>query len=166
MARIEELEQRITAALDRIGQGLEGMTAGAADADEVETLRRALDAEERARARLQNRLDALEQQQSKTAAAEEAAHRQQADALRRLDMELQSLRKANQGLRDSNKALREANEAGVGDAHLINKSMLSELEALRAVRAADEAENGAILADLDRLIARASTPETTQAEEA
>ncbi len=86
--------------------------------------------------------------------------------MRKLDGELQSLRKANEQLRDNNKALREANEAGVAEPHLINKSMLAELEGLRAARAADRAEADLVMADLERLISGTAPSETSEAEDA
>lgn len=161
MSQIDELERRITAALDRIGQGLDGLSpGGGVDPGEVEALKKELEDEKLASAQLSERLKAVSQKQKQQSEADA----QQADAMRKLDAELQSLRKANQQLRENNKALREANEAGVAEPHLINKSMLAELEGLRAARAADRAETDAVMADLDRLIAGA-TP-ATQEEDA
>ena len=163
MSQIDELERRITAALDRIGQGLDGLApGGGVDASEVEALRKELEDEKLASAQLEERLKAVTQKQKQQADADE----RQADALRKLDAELQSLRKANQQLRENNKALREANEAGVTEPHLINKSMLAELEGLRAARSADRAEASAVMADLERLIAGAQPPGVTQEEDA
>ncbi len=169
MSQIDELERRIAAALDRIGQGLDGMSAGGGDdASELEATRRELEEEKLASAQLEERLKVLSQKQKERAEAEDAARAEQADTMRRLDMELQSLRKANQQLRENNQALREANEAGVAEPHLINKAMMAELEGLRAARAADRAEADVVLADLGRLIAGAGAaePQTAQAEDA
>lgn len=167
MSQIDELERRITAALDRIGQGLDGMApGGGADAGELDALRKELEDEKLASAQLEERLRTISQKQKERAEAEDAARTQQADAMRKLDAELQSLRKANQQLRDNNQALREANEAGVAEPHLINKSMLAELEGLRAARAADRAEADVVMADLAGLIAGAKTAQTSQAEDA
>ncbi len=47
--------------------------------------------------------------------------------------------------------------ADVPDAHLINRAMLAELEALRADRSAESAELAAILAELEPLTAAAKT---------
>ena len=80
--------------------------------------------------------------------------------MRKLDQDLQSLRKANQQLRDNNQALREANQSGVAEPHLINKSMLAELEGLRATRAADRDEVEAVLAELGQVINGSADPET------
>ena len=69
-----------------------------------------------------------------------------------LDIDLQRVRRANAQLSEACKALRDANAEGVGDAHLINKSMMTELDALRAARTADVAEADAILANLQPLL--------------
>jgi len=61
----------------------------------------------------------------------------------------------NEQLRESNNALRKANEAGVGDAHLINKAMLAELEALRATRVADMGEMESIMDAIKPMIGTA-----------
>lgn len=167
MSQIDELQRRITAALDRIGQGLDGLAPdGGADAGEIEALKKALEDEKLVTAQLEERLKVLSQKQKERAAAEDAARAEQADAIRKLDMDLQSLRKANQQLRDNNKALREANEAGVAEPHLINKSMLAELEGLRAARSADRAEADLVMADLGRLIAGSASTETGEEEDA
>ncbi len=47
-----------------------------------------------------------------------------------MTVKLQRLKRINDQLRQNNQALREANEDGVGDPHLINKAMMTELEAL------------------------------------
>lgn len=73
--------------------------------------------------------------------------------MRRLDTDVQRLRAANDQLRQSNAALRAANESGVGEPELINQAMQAELEGLRAARATDVAEIGAVLAKLEPLLA-------------
>jgi len=52
----------------------------------------------------------------------------------------------------------------VGDAHLINKTMLAELEALRAARAADVAEASVILASLQPLVDSVTDSKPTQGD--
>ena len=67
----------------------------------------------------------------------------------------------------SNAALRTANAEGVGDAHLINKSMMAELEGLRAMRAAESAEARTIIDALTQLLeADAMQTGGTQAQDA
>jgi hypothetical protein len=84
-----------------------------------------------------------------------------------LDADLQRLRQANAQLVASNAALRTANAEGVGDAHLINKSMMAELEGLRAMRAAESAEARTIIDALTPLLeADAVQTGGTQAQDA
>lgn len=88
----------------------------------------------------------------------------QAEAMARLDMDVQRLRQSNDQLREVTAALREANEQSVGEPHLINKAMLTELEGLRAARATDVAEAGAVLSRLEPLLAAAGNlPEGEEA---
>ena len=164
MSDIEALQGRIMAAMDRISQGVEALSAAPAEADttEIDALRGALEEEKLVTAQLEERIKKL-----KAAHAEELAAAQTAapasaaavsadeDRLAALDTELQRLRKANEQLRASNAALREANEAGVGEPHLINSAMLAELEGLRAVRSADVAEASAIMDQLVPLLDKA-----------
>lgn len=192
MSQIEELQSRLTSAMDRIGAGLEALSAAAPEAEAPQPgLAEALEEEKLANAQLQERLKAIkgkheaelaELKSAHDAALEalKSAHAEEAEALKaaaadtaeldrlradleaqneamaRLDMDVQRLRQSNDQLRASNEALRQANEEGVGDPHLINKAMLSELESLRAARATDAAEAGTVLARLEPLLARAA----------
>lgn len=152
MSEIDALQQRLTAAMDRIatGMGNLGSTAGA----DVAALQSALDDEKIANAQLNERVrkmaDAQKQAMSEANAASEAAQARVAA----MDLELQRLRLANDQLRQSNAALRAANEEGVGEPHLINKAMMAELEGLRAARAADVAEASSIIGALAPLLDR------------
>ncbi|WP_135503300.1 hypothetical protein [Roseovarius aestuariivivens] len=152
MSEIEEFQRRINAALDRIGTQIEAGSGGAADPAELNELRQALDDEKLANEQLQERIKALRTKRNALEEKLEAAREAKSAEMTKLDTELQALRRANQQLRDNNKALREANEAGVAEPHLINKSMLAELESLRATRATDRAETEAILAMLSAAI--------------
>jgi len=164
MSQIDELQARITAALDRIGKGLED-TASPADTGELDRLRKELEDEQLANAQLEARVKALHERLEAREAELESARHAQADSLRKLDADLQSLRKANQQLRDNNQALREAHQAGVAEPHLINKAMLAELEGLRAVRSADRDEVEAVLSELGRIIAEAGNNQDAETEE-
>lgn len=156
MSQINELQARITAALDRIAQGLEGRPVAApgaapdagADPEELARLREQLGEEQLANAQLQERIKVLH-------AKLEAAEGARSESLRKLDADLQALRKANQQLRDNNQTLREAQVAGVSEPHLINKAMMAELEGLRAARGADRGEVEAVLSALGQVIAEA-----------
>ena len=132
MSELSELENRLNAALDRLGEGVGALdTSGGDDAG----LAAELEAVQSAKAALE---DSLSDQQDKLAA---------------LDSELQRLREVNRQLEDNNRALREACETGQVDAALINKAMLTELESMRAQRATDKAEAEAAIASLDALAA-------------
>jgi chromosome segregation ATPase len=163
MSDIDELQRRITAAMDRVAAGLEGLSARAAGPDPE--MAQALDEERTANAQLSERVRSLKTRSD----AETAALRSQVDEaqarIAQLDVELQRVRRANGQLSDACAALQEANAEGVGDAHLINKAMLAELEGLRAARAADVAETSAILAALGPLIDGATDDSDTAQEE-
>lgn len=155
MSDIPELQRRITAALDRISQGLDGLTTST-DEDEVAGLRQQLEDEKRAKAQLVAQVNDLKQSMANAQAASDAAQSETTEKLKGMDKALQSLRQANQQLRDNNAALREANANGVSEAHLINTAMLAELEGLRAARAADKSEADAILSEMDAILKGAS----------
>lgn len=167
MSDISELEQRITAAMDRIRRRIEAMPessdAPAVDAGEVATLRQALDDEKTVNQQLEERVktlktrqDKLKNRQDKKLDVLEQTSTKQADRLAELDAELQKLRATNDQLRNLNGQLRAANETGVGEPHLINKAMMAELEALRAVRSSDRAEVDAIIAELEPIVGGAA----------
>jgi chromosome segregation ATPase len=160
MSDIEELQRRITAAMDQVAFGLDKLGAASAGPDE-ETLR-ALEEERTANAQLQERVRALRTKSE----AEHATLRAQLDEgesrMAQLDVELQRVRRANTQLSEACNALREANSEGVGEPDLINKAMLAELEALRAARAADVAEVSVILANLQPLVEAAANATAPQ----
>lgn len=166
MSQIEELHSRITAAMERIGAGVTTLTEREAEPVQDPALIQALEAEKLANAQLEERLRALKAQHDDDMAALRAELDASAElqslrdeleaqntAMGRLDMDVQRLRAANDQLRQSNAALRSANETGVGEPDLINKAMQAELEGLRAARATDAAEIGAVLAKLEPLLA-------------
>ena len=61
--------------------------------------------------------------------------------------------------------MRAANEEGVGEPHLINKSMMAELESMRAARQVDIAETEAIKLALVPLLVAGTDIEDTSDEE-
>ena len=144
MSDIAALEQRLTAALDRIASGVDGLSQGADDA-EVAALRAALDDEKTVNAQLEERVKTINKRQADAIEAARVSTEAAEARVGQLDLELQRLRNANAQLRDTVDALRKANEANVGEPHLINKAMLTELEALRAERSADVAEASQII---------------------
>lgn len=159
MSDITELERRISAALERIGTGLDllGEGAGVApvqggDDGELAALREALDAERTANAQLTERVRAIREKQETMVEALEKKVGRLTEQLNAADLELQRQKRLNNELTDANRALSEAAQEGVAEPHLINRSMMTELEALRVARAAEMAEMEEILSELKPLI--------------
>jgi chromosome segregation ATPase len=176
MQDIAELERRITAALERIGTGLDRARAApppppviAAPTTGNEALLRAeLDEERMLNAQLQERIKVITAREAALREAkpveQKPAHVPVAQAqlearidkmTRQLDvqgLELQRMRKVTVQLREQLARLREAAEAGTTEPHLINKAMMAELDALRAARAGEVAELDEILSELSPLI--------------
>lgn len=165
MSQIEELERRITAAMDRISKGVAAISstpvepvapaepaAPVVDPEEMIALKAALDDERTVTAQLEERIKSLREKDDAKAAERDTLAAKSREMMEKLDGEMQRMRAANEQLRSSNDALRAANEAGVGEPHLINKAMLAELEALRAGRAVDAAEAGAIMGAIGSLM--------------
>lgn len=167
MQDIAELEQRITAALERIGKGLERISAApratqpsTATAAPVgdSALRAQLEEEKSLTAQLQERLRTLKERDSK------------ADLQARIDkltqqldvqgLELQRMRRTAVSLREQLAALRAAQAAGVTEPQLINKAMAAELDALRALRLSEMAEMDEILAALEPHLTEAADART------
>jgi len=165
MSDIPQLEQRITAALDRIRRGVEAASAGGeADAqanEEVRDLTEKLAEEQTANAQLEERVRLLKERQDGKLAELESNVEAGRTRAARMDRELQRLRQVNAELRSNNARLREAVAAGVSEPHLVNKAMLAELEALRATRAADAAEMDAILDELTPIIKKEASDATS-----
>jgi predicted nucleic acid-binding Zn-ribbon protein len=169
MTDISDLQARITAALDRIGTGLEALdkAAGepAADPGEVARLTEALEEERTANAQLEERVRAIKSRQE--AAVETLAG--EVERLRRLleteEGAVARLMRANAELRANNAALREAITKGVAEPHLVNKAMLAELEGLRAAQGADRAELDAVLGELGAMVADAEAGVRAASEE-
>ncbi|MFT5004660.1 MAG: cell division protein FtsB, partial [Paracoccaceae bacterium] len=68
------------------------------------------------------------------------------------DVQFQRLKAANAQLRDSNALLRDRNSEMLGDPSAVNQSMIAELEALKATRAAEVDEMDTILDELKPLM--------------
>lgn len=175
MSEIEDLERRLSAAMDRIATGLDKMGAaqgGSADA-EIAVLKETLEAQKAENARLKAELEALsavagsgdggsgdvsgelaalrmrhteEVTALKDAAAEERA------AWEGLNSRLVRMRRSNKLLRTNTLALRQAMAENVSDAELINQSLVTELDALNAAYDVDRAETDAILKTLHPLL--------------
>ncbi|WP_347313264.1 hypothetical protein [Defluviimonas sp. SAOS-178_SWC] len=159
MSDITELERRISAALGRIGAGLDLLDQGAGaapvastDDNELASMREALDAERTANAQLTERVRAIREKQETMVEALEKKVGRLTEQLNATGLELQRQKELNTELTEANRALSEAAQEGVAEPHLINRTMMTELEALRAARAAQVAEMEEILSELKPLI--------------
>ncbi|MEO0702512.1 MAG: hypothetical protein AAFY80_10275 [Pseudomonadota bacterium] len=147
MTDITELQRRITAALDRIGTGVNRMGAPADPG-----LADALEAERMANAQLEERVRAIKETQETTVATLEAEVASLRNALAATDADLQQVRSVNAELRASNAALRSANAEGLADAELVNAALQVELDALKALQAGDRAEIDRVLATIEPML--------------
>lgn len=171
MSDLGPLEQRLSAALDRIARqvekgpvkapkggvfGLGGRAEAAPDpemAATIASLREALEKERAANAQLSERVHQVKQRQETTIGQLERRLARLTEQLDLQSLEMLRLKKANSKLIDANKSLREAQVEGFPDATLINRSISAELEALQAERRAEMAEMEEILAELKPLLA-------------
>ncbi|AXQ93013.1 hypothetical protein LV780_03815 [Cereibacter azotoformans] len=149
MQEMVELERRLTAALERIGAGIDAIPVMPAE----NPLQAELDEERMVNAQLAERLKAVKEREG----ARIGQLEEQVEALtRQLDvqgLELQRMKKTTGQLREALRSLREATAEGVADPHLLNRSMVVELESLRAARATEAAEVDEVLSALQPLIA-------------
>lgn len=154
MNEIAELERRITAAMNRIASGIEGLVAPApapaANDAEVQDLREALEAERAASAQLTERVRAIKDKQETIVAGLERQVRRLAEELDIAQAELRRQMRAADDLIAANKALTTGADAP-GEA-AVGLAQAAELEALRAARSAERAELRTIMAELKPLI--------------
>ena len=158
MTEITELQARITAALDRIGTGMEALAqgGGAGDGAEVARLTEALEEERTANAQLEERVRTIKEKQDGTVEVLAGEVERLRTLLATEEAAVTRLSRVNAELRANNTALREAIARGVAEPHLVNKSMMVELEALRTAQEADRAELDAVLGELNALVADAA----------
>lgn len=174
MNDLAELERRISAALTRIGAGIDRLGATPAeptaatgvgpDTEELARLREQLEAERTTNAQLTARLRAVKARDNKAGAALE---QRVAELTRQLDaqgLEAQRMKKNMIQLREALRMLREEAQERV-EAHLINKAMLAELESLRSERAAEAAELAEILSEIGPIVRAAAGDEAASAED-
>lgn len=148
MSDISVLEGRITAALDRIRQGVEAQ--GISESPDT-ALSSELDAERAANAELVERVRNLKERQDTQVASLTGRVESQRAQMMHLDEELQRLRASNAQLREMNARLRDAVTQGPSS-ELLDAAVAAELEALEAQRSSEAAEVDAILAELKPLI--------------
>ena len=150
MSDIEELERRVTAAMDRLAKGIGALDSGhAARIAELET---ALEEERVVNAQLKERVARLRQKHTRANAAVE-----------KLDLEMQRLRRANEELIESNSALM-GEEAEKASTDIVKQALLAELEALRAARASEAEEAQSIIGSLSALVDTALAQEKDKAD--
>lgn len=148
MTEMAELERRITAALDRIGAGLDNLDGGDTDVavaeairaqeSEMQTLREDLEAEKAANAQLDERVKALHDSQEGSAAAQETLQAEM-QALRDTHAtELQALRATLETREAELQALQEA-QADAEQA--ANSAQDTELQELRDALEAEKTAN-------------------------
>lgn len=162
MEDFAELERRFSKAFERIHAGLgvlserAGRQADAASAARISALGAELEAERGVSAGLQERLRQQEDAHAGAVADLQSKLTEAQRHLTALDTELQRLRQASDELLETSEALRAAQEEGVTEPHLINRALLAELDALRAVRSGELAEIEAVLSELRPLVEEAS----------
>lgn len=155
MTDISELQARLTAALDRIGTGVEALGdsgAGGNDTGEVEALRAQLDEERTANAQLEERVRSIREKQDTTVGRFSAEVERLTAALAAQEEAASKLARANAELRSNNAALRQAIQDGVAEPHLVNKAMMAELDGLRAAQGADRAEIDGLLGEIEAML--------------
>lgn len=162
MSEIDELQRRITAAFDRIGQGVQMLDAApAADAlpegalakADADVLRMELQAALAHSEALQDKLDGV---QDKLAKAEPEIS---STLVAELEEQIAKLKEANAELMAANEAMRGA-ESGV-TIEQMDQGVVAELAALRAERAAEATEMKALLALVEGANRVASEEEST-----
>ncbi len=151
MTDIADYESRITAALDRIASGIE-TGLGGGDNDSLRTALDALETERTVSAQLEERVRVLKEKQEETIASLENRVSTLQASIGKLEGEAGRLRGVNAQLRDINETLRDQAREGISEPHLINKSMLAELEALRAAQSSDRSELDGLINELGELV--------------
>lgn len=168
IATIAQHEQRLSAALDRIGKGLDRLARPAPAAappvtpgSDLARLREELDTERAANAQLSERLKAVKERDGSARRDAEARIEAMTRQLDLQGLEMARMKKVTAQLRDSLRAMTDAAVGAVPEPHLINKAMLTELEALRALRQVEANEIDEVLSALAPLTAP-RTEETRQ----
>ncbi len=153
MSSISDLENRLGRALDRIARNADALTtASAPEITDLEGLCSQLEAERAKNAQLSERVNAVRQRQESSFTSLERRLARMTEQLDLQSLEMLRLKKANTRLIEANRKLREGVEAQVIEPSAINRSLVAELEALRAERAAEAAEMEDVLGELKPLI--------------
>ena len=152
MSEIGLLQQRISAALARIADSLDQPMAAAVPDAVLEDL----ESERLLNAQLSERVRVLKDKQDSMVGALQDRVNSLMEQLDSLGVEYQRLKKSAIALRENNRVLREALQQDMPDpgtdADLINKSMKTELDALRTHRMAETAELDELITELRPLV--------------
>ncbi|WP_372800840.1 hypothetical protein [Paracoccus seriniphilus] len=156
MSDINASERRLSAALDRIDQLLEagGPRRAGGDDAEIAELRDSIATLDAENTRLANELAALRTQR---AGPLEAALAEARARLEAVGNEAARLSAANDDLAAANRALIEAASGNGDQADATIQTLEAEITALRAARAAEIAQMGDIMQELERLMAQQPT---------
>jgi hypothetical protein len=162
MQEIAELERRIASALDRIARRLddEGAVRAIAAADlgadfaasAVLELQLALDEERMINAQLSERQRVVKDKNADEKAQIALLTEQLGTAISQRDATLIELQSALAATNDELFSLRHAAVRGTTMPHQINRALLAEVEALRALRTADAAGISAVLAEIEPIL--------------
>ena len=153
MSDINELESRITAALDRIAWSVENgieqpdasaalLPAGNDDLAEELEIERATS----------QKLSAAREQQAAQIERLEIRVTRLTERLEQTETENKRLENVIQTLSENNTALRDANAAYQGDANAAEAGAVAQLEHIRALRDADRSELNDIMAELAPIV--------------
>lgn len=153
MSTVSDLENRLGRALDRIAKSATALRASKSeDNSDLDNLRRQLEAERAKNAQLSERVNAVRQRQESSFATLERRLARMTEQLDLQSLEMLRLKKANTKLIEANRKLREGVEAQVIEPSAVNRSLVAELEALRAERAAEAAELEDVLGEMDTMM--------------
>ncbi|MCC5956824.1 MAG: hypothetical protein JJU07_12030 [Natronohydrobacter sp.] len=153
MSNVSDLENRLGRALDRIAKSAMALSATKSEhSPDLDALRSQLEAERTKNAQLSERVNAVRQRQESSFATLERRLARMTEQLDLQSLEMLRLKKANTKLIEANRKLREGVEAQVIEPSAINRSLVAELEALRAERAAEAAELEDVLGELKPMI--------------
>jgi len=157
MSDINALDGRIRAALERVRQEVDRLTAApaapaAAMPGDGAALQTQLAEERTVNAQLEERVKALKERQDSKLSRLETTIEAQKGHMADYDREMQRLQQANAELRAVASEMREALMSEVAEAELINRAAIAELEAVRAAQAADRAEIEVVMSQLDPLV--------------
>ena len=185
MQDIVEFERRITAALQRLGMGIDLIAPALSEAEAhgaAEALRSQAEAAEAASASAQaaemqviarrdepilvKLRERLVESREREAQLQDLYDRSTSELTRQLDaqsLELARMHKTATNLREELRRVIEAQVAGLSDPTLINRAMLAELDALRATRLTEISELSEISSALAAHLPQGYAPEVHDA---